>query len=181
MGLSSRAFPVDVPTGARRHVDVVRPKAQGAAGGHHGRLFLIHAYLGNRSTAIELIEQPRSELPVLGRANTATSWGLAAAAVEGLTVVDEDEQAAVLYDTTVDLGTNGSLVRSWDYRLVATLQGMSAVCGRYRDRTEAHFEDALRIARVPEIVTGRAACSEERPTATSRSRCRGTRRWCAPS
>ena len=124
-----------------------RLEVPGAAGGHRGRLFLIHAYLGNRSTAVELIEQPRSELPVLGRANTGTSWGLAAAAIEALTILDEDEQAAALYDTIVELGATGSLMRSWDYRLVATLQGMSAACGRDWDRAEAHFEDALRIAR----------------------------------
>jgi hypothetical protein len=52
-----------------------RLEVPGAAGGHRGRLFLMHAYLGNRSTAIELIEQPRSELSVLGRANTGGFLG----------------------------------------------------------------------------------------------------------
>ena len=36
---------------------------------------------------------------------------------------------------------------SADYRLIATLQGMSAACGRDWDRAEAHFEDALWLAR----------------------------------
>jgi class 3 adenylate cyclase/tetratricopeptide (TPR) repeat protein len=127
--------------------EAARLEVRGAAGGHLGRLFVIHAYLGNRTTAIALLEQPRSELPVLGRANTGTSWGLAAAAVEALTVLDEDEQAAELYDTIAELARTGMLMRSWDYRLIATLQGMAAACGRDWDRAETHFEDALRIAR----------------------------------
>src|SRR5207244_2578933 len=100
-----------------------------------------------RAGAIALIEAPRSEFPVLGRANTGTSWGLAAAAIEAYTVLDKVEQAAALYDTIVELGTTASLMRSWDYRLIATLQGMSAACGRDWDRAEAHFEDALWLAR----------------------------------
>jgi hypothetical protein len=76
-----------------------------------------------------------------------------------LTVLYEDEQAAALYDTIVELGTTGSLMRSWDYRLVATLQGMSAACRRDCDRAEAHFEDALRIARgVPMRLEEPEAC-----------------------
>jgi hypothetical protein len=76
-----------------------------------------------------------------------------------LTILDEDEQAAELYDTIAELANTGSLMRSWDYRLVATLQGMAAACGRDWDRSEMHFEDALRIARdLPMRVEEPDAC-----------------------
>jgi class 3 adenylate cyclase/tetratricopeptide (TPR) repeat protein len=127
--------------------EAARLEVRGASGGHVARLFLLHAYLGNRSSAIELIEQTRSDFPTLGRSNSGTSWGLAAAAVEALAVLGENKQSAALYSTTAELAATGSLMRSWDYRLLATLQGMSATCAREWDRAQAHFEEALRLSR----------------------------------
>ena len=45
------------------------------------------------------------------------------------------------------LAATGSLMRSWDYRLLATLLGMSATCAQEWDAAEAHFHDAIRLAR----------------------------------
>jgi class 3 adenylate cyclase/tetratricopeptide (TPR) repeat protein len=126
--------------------EAARLEVRGTSGGHVGRLFLLHSYLGNRSTAIELIEQARSDFPTLRRPNPERSWGLAAAAVEAFTVLGEDHQSAALYTTMAELAASGSLMRSWDYRLIATLEGMSAACGRDWDRAEALFDEALRLS-----------------------------------
>jgi class 3 adenylate cyclase/tetratricopeptide (TPR) repeat protein len=120
---------------------------RGAAGGQHGRLFLIHAYLGNRSTALELVDRARGGFPVPGRPNSATSWALAATAVEAFTVLGEEHEAAALYDTVLALAATGDVMRSWDFRLVATIAGMAAACAREWDRAERHFQEALRLAR----------------------------------
>jgi hypothetical protein len=37
-------------------------------------------------------------------------------------------------------------MRSWDYRLIATLEGMSAACARDWDCAEAHFDESLRLS-----------------------------------
>ncbi len=120
---------------------------RGAAGGQHGRLFLIHAYLGNRSIALELVDRARRGFPVPGRPNSATSWSLAATAVEAFTILGEEQQAAALYDTVLELAATGQVMRSWDFRLVATIAGMAAACAREWDRAERHFQEALRLAR----------------------------------
>jgi tetratricopeptide (TPR) repeat protein len=126
--------------------EAARLEVRGTSGGHVGRLFLLHSYLGNRSTAIELIEQAQSDFPTLGRPNPERSWGLAAAAVEAFTVLGEHVQSAALYTTMAELAASGSLMRSWDYRLIATLEGMSAACARDWARAEAHFDEALRLS-----------------------------------
>jgi hypothetical protein len=38
-------------------------------------------------------------------------------------------------------------MRSWDYRLLATLAGLSAACAGDWDQAESHFEHALQLAR----------------------------------
>ena len=91
-----------------------------------------------------MIEQAQSDFPTLGRPNSEKSWGVAAAAVEAFTVLGETMKSAALYTTMAELAATGSLMRSWDYRLLATLGGMSAASARNWDRAEAHFDEALR-------------------------------------
>jgi class 3 adenylate cyclase/tetratricopeptide (TPR) repeat protein len=127
--------------------EAARVEVRGPSGGHVARLFLLHAYLGHRSTAIELIEQTQSNFPTLRRSNPERSWGLAAAAVEAFTVLGEDDRSAALCTTMMELAETGSLMRSWDYRLIATLEGMSAGCACDWNRAEAYFDEALRLSR----------------------------------
>ena len=157
----------------RHFEDAARLEVRGAAGGHLGRLFLIHAYLGNDATAIELIAQARPQFPVLGQPNSGTSWGLAAAAVEALYVLAEAAEAAALYDVMVELSSTQSLMRSWDYRLLETLLGMSAAGARDWDRSAAHFEHALRLARdLPMRLEELDACRFYAHMLTTRGRAR---------
>lgn len=123
-----------------------RLEGRSAAGGHLGRLFLMHAYLGNRQRALELIDAARPEFPVRGRQNSTTKWGLAAAAVEAFAVLGATEEAASLYDAMVELAATGSLMRSWDYRLLDTLCGISAACAGDWTLAEGHYQDAIQRA-----------------------------------
>ena len=117
-----------------------------ASGGHHARLFLIHAYLGNRDVALRLMDEARPTFPVVGRPNSGTSWTVALSAVEALWLLDEDDAVAALYPTVIDHGSTGSLMRSWDYRLVATLAGVAASAMREWELADAHFAEARRLA-----------------------------------
>ena len=123
-----------------------RLEGRSAAGGHLGRLFLMHAYLGNRQRTLELIDAARPEFPVRGRENSTTKWGLAAAAVEAFAVLGATEEAASLYDAMVELAATGSLMRSWDYRLLDTLCGISAACAGDWTLAEGHYQDAIQRA-----------------------------------
>ena len=120
----------------------------GAAGGHIGRLLLIHAYLGHRDVALELIDRARPQFPTVGRPASARSWALAATAAEAYRVLGEPDEVGALYPTMSALAaTTGSVMRAWDFRLVATLEGMAAGCNGDWNAAEAHFEEALRQSR----------------------------------
>ncbi len=115
--------------------------------GYVGRVFLTHAYLGNREAALDLIEKARPEFPVLGKANTTQCWGVGLMAAEAFAMLGEDEQAAALYPMVLEAIAAGSLARGLDMRLLATLAGVTAGCARRFDAAEAHFYEALRLAR----------------------------------
>jgi class 3 adenylate cyclase/tetratricopeptide (TPR) repeat protein len=117
----------------------------GAVGGQLGRLLLIHAYLGHREVALDLIDRARPQFPVFGRPASARSWNLAATAVEAFWLLGEVDEVAALYPTMSALaGVSGSVMRAWDFRLVSTLQGIAAGCDGQWGEAEAHFEEALR-------------------------------------
>ncbi len=122
-------------------------EVRGATGGHLGRLMLIHAYLGDRDAALELVERARADFPVPGRPTSMTSSGLAASAIEVFTMLGERDQAAALEATMDELAASGVMMRGWDYRLVATLQGIAATCAGDWDRAEGRFERALEVSR----------------------------------
>jgi class 3 adenylate cyclase/tetratricopeptide (TPR) repeat protein len=129
-----------------RFEDAARLEVPGATGGHLGRLTLIHAYLGNRSRVAELVARTRAVFPVPGRPAAGTAWALAATAVEALTIIGERDQAADLYETTAALAATGGVMRTWDFRLVATLQGIAAACAGDWETSESHFHEALQLA-----------------------------------
>jgi len=117
----------------------------GAIGGQLGRLLLTRAYLGHRDIALQLLDQARPQFPTVGQPAAARAWGFAATAVEALRLLGEDEEVATLYPTMSALaGSTGSVMRAWDFRLVATLQGIAAGCNGEWDAAEAHYEEALR-------------------------------------
>lgn len=127
--------------------EAARVEVRVATGGHLSRLLLIHAYLGDRSTTLEMLDRAQADFPVLGRPSTGTAWGLAATAVEALTLLGRRDEAGALYDTMAEMGATGVLMRSWDFRLVATLRGMAASGRGEWEIAERHFEEALQASR----------------------------------
>ncbi len=115
--------------------------------GYRARVFLTHAYLGNRDRALELVDHCRPEFPVVGQPNLTDRWTLGLMAAETLAVLGENEQAAALYPTVVAAGDAGSIARGLDTRLLQILAGVTAGCGRHWDRSEEHFRRALEITR----------------------------------
>ena len=61
-------------------------------------------------------------------------------------MLGEHDETAELYDTMSALAATGNVMRSWDFRLVPTLEGMAAGCRGDWDVAEAHFEEALQLA-----------------------------------
>lgn len=135
------------PEALEEFEEAARLEIRGAAGGHLCRLLLTYAYLGDRSTTLDMVERARADFPVLGRPASVTAWGLAASAVEALTLLGQHGEAGELYDLMVEMGARGILMRSWDFRLVATLQGMAATGRGAWEIAETHFEEAIQISR----------------------------------
>ena len=142
----------------------------GAAGGHSGRLLLIHAYLGHRDVALELIDRARPQFPTVGRPASARSWALAATAAEAYRVLGEPDEVGALYPTMSALAaTTGSVMRAWDFRLVATLRGHGGRMQRGLERggstlrrgppAVASVADAARGARGAPLLRADAARS----------------------
>jgi len=115
--------------------------------GYVGRVFLTHAYLGNRAQALELIEKARPQFPVLGQANTTARWTLALMAAETFAVLGEHDASAELYPTTLEAMGTGAIARGLDFRLMQTLAGVTAGCSRRFEEAELHFNEAIRLAR----------------------------------
>ena len=119
----------------------------GAVGGQDARLPLIHAYLGNRAVARELLDRARPLFPSVGGPATARSWAMATIAVEAYRLLGEPDEVAALAPTISDCAaTTGGIMRAWDFRLIATLQGIAAGCRGEWDEAESHFEHALRLS-----------------------------------
>ncbi|MEX0875396.1 MAG: AAA family ATPase [Actinomycetota bacterium] len=126
---------------------------RGAHGGYVSRMFLAHAYLGNRQESLELIDSVRSDFAVAGRANRGTGWLLALGAIEALALIGERSDAAALYQVAVESMHGGRKSRGMDHRLLHTLAGIAASCGDDWDVAEDHFREAIRLAHeVPYLI-----------------------------
>jgi tetratricopeptide (TPR) repeat protein len=107
---------------------------------------------------VSLIRESRSMktrglLPRPGRPNTFGSWTVLGAAVEGLTVLGERQEAAKLYPLVVEGMKTGNLFRQGDARLLDTLAGIAAAAGANWAAAEEHFRTALRrTEELPNII-----------------------------
>jgi tetratricopeptide (TPR) repeat protein len=135
------------PEALERYHEAAQLDPGGTGAGHTARIFLCNAYLGNAAEALTLVAQTRPSFARAGRANSALSWISAMMAVEALALVSEDDAAAELYPVVMDLVGKGTVLRSWDFRLLETLAGIAASCARDWDAAEGHFRASLRLAR----------------------------------
>ena len=109
-------------------------------------LFLMRAYVGESERALAMLEQQRDGLPSPGQANTAGSWVMLSAAVEGLAVLDERAAAAELYPVVLK-GIDTGALRAWGMSsLFASVAGIAAAAGEQWEKAEQHYETALRQA-----------------------------------
>jgi len=108
-------------------------------------LFLCQGYMGDKDAALAALEERREGLPRPGRANTWGAWAMLSAAVEGLAVLGEREQAAKLYPLVLEAIDSGPLVL-WFSRDFQTVAGIAAAAGGQWDKAEEHYETALRQA-----------------------------------
>jgi class 3 adenylate cyclase/tetratricopeptide (TPR) repeat protein len=114
--------------------------------GYVGLQFLTLSYEGARREALELIDDCRRWFPVPGRASSLAEWNLGAAAIEALAMLGERGAAAALYPLAAGALDSGRMMRGPDLRFHATLAGVAAACGQEWERSERHFEEALRLA-----------------------------------
>ncbi|MEE9285455.1 MAG: hypothetical protein V3V35_06995, partial [Dehalococcoidia bacterium] len=121
------------------------------AGWDCGSLFLGSTYVGDRDEALAMLEQRRHDLPRPGRTNTFGAWELLFAAVEGLAVLGEREEAAKLYPLVLEAMDTGALLRWW-FGPIETIAGISAACGRQWEKAKEHYERALRLAHELPVV-----------------------------
>ncbi len=116
------------------------------AGSNRGFLMLAYANAGDRTRVVEYFEQHRSDLPQAGGESTIGAWTFLLAAVEALASAGANDEAAALYPLVIDAMARGQAVRVYDLRLLDTLAGVAAGCGRSWADAERHFESALRRA-----------------------------------
>jgi class 3 adenylate cyclase/tetratricopeptide (TPR) repeat protein len=114
-------------------------------------LFMCQGYMGDKDAALATLEERREGLPRPGRASTLGAWAMLFAAVEGLAVLGEREEAAKLYPLALEAVNSGALV-AWPVGLYQSLAGMAAAAGGQWEKAEEHYETALRQAHELPVV-----------------------------
>jgi tetratricopeptide (TPR) repeat protein len=122
------------------------------AGAAWGSLSLFKAYAGDRNGALHMLEQKRQNLPRPGQANTMGAWSMLVAAVEGLAILNEREEASKLYPLVGEAIDTRALLRGPEVGLLQTVAGMAASAGRQWEKAEEHFQTALRQAHELPVV-----------------------------
>jgi tetratricopeptide (TPR) repeat protein len=116
------------------------------AGAAPGELFLVKAYAGDSGGALAMLEQERQNLPRPGQPNTIGAWSMLLAAVEGLAVLGEREEAAKLYPLVGEAIDTRALLIEFGVGLPQTVAGMAAAAGEQWEKAEEHYQTALRQA-----------------------------------
>lgn len=111
-----------------------------------GVLLRQHAYSGDRTSALDLMEEKKASLPRLGSPNPMGSWALLMMLVEGLWVLGERDRAAELYPLALQAANTGVVCLTVISRFPQTVAAMAAAAGRQWQRAEAHFQAAIRHA-----------------------------------
>jgi len=112
-----------------------------------GMLFRQRAYLGDRSGALELLEQKRPRMPRSDSSpNRHGAWALMLLAIEGLFVLGERAEAGGLYPLALQATQTGIQFVPEIARFPQTAAGISAAAACQWDRAEEHFQIATRQA-----------------------------------
>jgi hypothetical protein len=109
--------------------------------------------LGNRLGALALLNGHRELVAHRGQTNIYGSWMLLLAAIEGLFVLGEHEQAAVLYPDVQELIDTGEICIHSISRFPQTAAGIAATAARNWDAAGNHFGIAMAQAEsYPNVV-----------------------------
>jgi class 3 adenylate cyclase/tetratricopeptide (TPR) repeat protein len=123
------------------------------AGASPGYLFLFKAYAGDKNGALTVLEQERQKLPRPGQPNTMGTWTMLLAAVEGLAVLNEREEAAKLYPLVGEAIDTRALLIDTAGGLLQTVAGIAAAAGRQWEKAEEHYRTALGQAHdLPRVI-----------------------------
>jgi tetratricopeptide (TPR) repeat protein len=123
------------------------------AGAAWGYLSLFKAYAGDSNGALAMLEQKRQNLPRPGRANTMGTWTMLLAAVEGLAVLGERDEASKLYPLVEEAVHSLALLIELGAGLLQTVAGMAAAAGGQWEKAEEHYQTALRQAHeLPNLI-----------------------------
>jgi hypothetical protein len=104
------------------------------------------AYSGDREVALALMNSHREMVGRAGKTNIYGSWMLLLAAIEGLFVLGEREQAAALYPVVRELIDTGTVCIQILSRFPRTVAGISAAAARNWNVAEEHFRIGLEQA-----------------------------------
>jgi tetratricopeptide (TPR) repeat protein len=123
------------------------------AGAAWGYLCGFNAYARDSNGALRILEEKRDNLPRPGQANGGGAWSLLLAAVEGLAVLNEREEAAKLYPLVEEAIDTRALLDEIGVRLLQAVAGMAAACGEQWEKAEEHYQTALRQAHeLPAVI-----------------------------
>ncbi|KKL21355.1 hypothetical protein LCGC14_2446290, partial [marine sediment metagenome] len=109
-------------------------------------LFLAKAYMGDRKAFLAMLEQRRNSLPRPGQPSTLGAQAVLIAAIEGLAVLGEGEEAGKLYPPVLDQIERGVVTPPPLFVLCQTVAGIAAAAGGRWDKAEEHYQEALRQA-----------------------------------
>jgi tetratricopeptide (TPR) repeat protein len=106
------------------------------------------AYAGRRDEALAMLDARRSQLPRAGEPAGWGPWLMLLSAVEGLIVLGEMDQAAVMYPLVRHCMERTRVVNAYpnDARLLERVAAMAAAAGSRWEVAEAHFAAALEQA-----------------------------------
>jgi tetratricopeptide (TPR) repeat protein len=108
--------------------------------------FRLMAYSGDRAGALALIDGHGELVARAGKTNIYGSWMLLLAVIEGLFVLGEREQAAMLYRDVRELTQTGTIFVQIMSRFPQTVAGISAAAARNWNVAEEHFRIGLEQA-----------------------------------
>jgi tetratricopeptide (TPR) repeat protein len=115
--------------------------------------FRLMACMDNRQGALALLNDHRELVARRGQTNIYGSWMLLLAAIEGLFLLGEREQAAVLYPDVQELILTGEICIHSISRFPQTAAGIAAIAARNWDTAENHFRIAMQQAEsYPNVV-----------------------------
>jgi len=104
------------------------------------------AYAGDRDGALAFLDEQRARLPRSAQPNPIGSWLMLAPVIEGLVMLGEQAQAALLYPLAGELIGTGAVTLWAVSRFTQTIAGIAAAAAQEWEAAEEHFQIALQQA-----------------------------------